>query len=57
MPESSYPDTYHFMSKSVAGISDVWTCNFSPPRNESGICGSGGIFESRTEEMTEMGGL
>jgi len=55
--ENAYPDAHHLISRSVAANSEVWTCNFSPPKKESGSCGSGGTFESRGEEMTEMDGL
>ena len=53
----SYTSTHDPMSRSVAAISDVWTCNLSPPRNESGIRGSGGILERKGDDMTEMEGL
>jgi len=55
--DNSYSDTHHFISRSVAAISEVWTWNLSPPRNESGMYGSGGIPESGKQEMTEMGRL
>ena len=53
----SYSNTHDPMSRSVAAISDGCTCNLSSPRNESGIRGSGGIFENRGDEMTDIGGL
>ena len=43
------------MSRSEAAISEGWTCNLSSPKNESGTRGSGGIFENRGDEMTEIG--
>jgi len=57
MTESIYSETYHFKSRSVAAISEVWTCNLSPPRNESGMYGSGGIFKNGKDEMKKTGGF
>ena len=53
----SYSNTHDPMSRSVAAISEVWTCNRSPPRNESGIRSSGGILESNGDDITEIDGL
>ena len=45
------------MSRSVASIVEVWTRNFSSPRNESGICGSGGIVGDGKDEMVGIYGF
>lgn len=49
-------NTHDPMSRSVAAISEGWTCNLSSPKNESGIRGSGEIFENRWDQMMEIGG-
>ena len=50
-------NTHDPMSRSVAAISEGWTCSLSSPRNDSGTRGSGGILENKGDEMTEIGGL
>ena len=55
-PIDSYSNTHDPMSRSVASISEIWICNFSTPRNESGIHGSGGIIGGK-KEMVWIGGL
>ena len=51
----SSPSTHHFISRSVVAASEI--CKFSSPRKDSGIRSSGGIFENRKEEITEIGKL
>ena len=50
-------NTHYLMSRSVASASENWTCNLSSPRNESGICGSGGMVGSQKDEMIEIDGF
>ena len=35
------------MARSVAAVSEIWTCNFSFPKNESDIHGSWGIVDRK----------
>jgi len=53
----SNSNTHDFISRSVASISEFWICNFSGPRNKSGIRGSGGIVGGRKDERMETAGF
>jgi hypothetical protein len=44
-----YSNTHAVMVRSVAVVSESWTCSLSSPKNESGIHSSGGIFDRRED--------
>ena len=45
------------MFRSVASVPDNWICNFSSPRNESDIHGSGGIIGVMKDDAIEIDGF